>query len=114
MIDSSVWSETFIVYFSDCRNCKVLCTTEICFICAGLPRCTVCKRHLPLGRFNGGDICKACQHKKGDVSHRTALNGLVREIDLPVDGTDRELKVFMQDNAEQILNILRGTLTSQT
>ena len=48
------------------------------------------------------------------MSHRTALNGLVREIDIPVDGTDRDLEIFMQENADHIVNILRGTLETQT
>lgn len=104
-------SDFFEIRFSECRNCKIPCAGTLCSICIRNPECTHCKRRLPPGLFPvDGAICRRCLNKLQGGPHRSALNGLVVEYDLPTSVHDADLEVYLNSNSDRIMEILRAAI----
>jgi len=105
---------------SRCINCGVLTTSSLCTRCETLPRCRICRRHLPQSCFLqfGGDnvsdsseatdkrpaaVCRACDKKRHRSTLRKLTGSIVTEIEIPTtDAVHRSFENFLRINEDQI------------
>ena len=93
-----------------CSNCGVeVPTAAICKRCSQLPWCRLCRRHLPTGCFDmsssDSTICAACRLKKNQ-NVRQSAQGVVTEVELPIDDRDVAFESCVQRNADAIRRVV--------
>lgn len=56
------------------------------------------------------NVCMACQNKMSSTRRRTALDGCVSQFDLPVSGSEQDVRQFLQANRDEIDSTLEQAI----
>jgi hypothetical protein len=90
-----------------CVNCRVSCDGTYCRVCQALKECRDCGRRLSARLFTQrNDVSNMYVKRHQRFRLRTALSGDVEERDIPISEDDGDLRVFLdqnEDNIEQFL-----------
>ena len=90
-----------------CVNCRVPCDGTYCCICQNLTECQKCGRRLSAQLYTQrDDVCNTCVRRNQRSTHRTAMEGVVEEYDIPTSETDVDLHVFIDQHEDDITRIL--------
>ena len=107
----------YLYLFTDrCKNCRIPCCGRLCLSCASKRKCRNCGRHLVNGLYENdtSTTCKTCVRKltKRTVHvTRTAFNGLLQEVPLPVNSNDvGDLNAYITNRRDDIENILQSAV----
>ncbi len=73
--------------------------------------CRDCGRRLSARLFTQqGDVCNTCARKHQHSRHRTALGGVVEEREIPTSEDDGDLRVFLDQNEDDIVQFLEEAI----
>lgn len=90
-----------------CTNCRMPCDGTYCRVCQDLKECQECGRRLSEHLYTQrDDICNTCVRRRQRSIHRTAMNGVVEEREIPTSETDSDVNVFLQQHEDDITQIL--------
>jgi hypothetical protein len=90
-----------------CVNCRTTCDGTYCHVCQALQECRDCGRRLSARLFaERNEVCNTCMRRHQRSRHRTALGGVVEEREIPVSEDDRDLRIFIDQNEDNIVQFL--------
>jgi hypothetical protein len=94
-----------------CVNCRVTCDGTYCRVCQALQECRDCGRRLSARLFTErNDVCNTCVRRHQRFRLRTALGGVVEEREIPVSEDDGDLRVFIDQNEDNIVQFLEEAI----
>jgi hypothetical protein len=90
-------------------------SNDLCSTCSNNPECQRCKRRLPPGLFvSRSEICETCLRKLQDGRHRSALDGVVMEYQLPTSEFDGDLDAYINSHIDSITDLLQNAIDRHT
>ena len=99
----------------ECTNCTLPTAGSLCATCLIRKECPTCHRHLDPHSFTlSNDVCNAC-YRKETTTRRTALEGRVQEVEIPVNNGYQDIRSFLTENRgfiDQVLDDIAATVGS--
>ena len=101
-------TSTANVMRGNCVNCRVpVSESPLCSRCLNLPRCKVCKRHLPENCFVQSDLCHVCDRKRKSIRHTHAVDDVIAEVSLDINtDVDQSFDSYVQRNEGTISDVI--------
>ena len=101
----------YAVKMDRCSNCRVPCDGTYCRLCQTLTECVECGRRLSALLYTqSNEVCNTCMRRRNRAVHRTALDGVVEEFEIPTSETDVDINVFLEQREDEITRVLEEAI----